>query len=234
MHPCHSTGRSIYYCLHIFLIPVLLPIRQSATILLQFNHYQLSFIDIARTTLLASSNIIIYMYSSNLNGFGGTASLGLVLTIISGFIEHWEVDRLNGLSSNLGGGGLGFVASDGVGSEVVSTKDGRNTVRLPLAAGSLGGGFALARHLLPLLEAAQAGSVAHLLADGRPRDGESLLLDHLGKLGHLDVITDLEMFTDEGLENLRLGLLPASLDVVGVDFAILVAARVCGAVDHFL
>ena len=174
------------------------------------------------------------MYSSNLNCIGGAASLGLVLSIISSFVEHGEIDRLDSFGGNLGGCGLGFVAGDGVGSEVVSTQDWRHAVRLPLGAGSLDRRFALARHLLPFLEAAQAGSVAHLLADGRPRDGESLLLDHLGKLGHLEVITDLEMFTDVGLENLRLGLLPASLDVVSVDFAILVAARVCGAVDHFL
>jgi len=39
---------------------------------------------------------------------------------------------------------------------------------------------------------------------------------------------------NEALEYLRLIFLPASLDVVGVDFAILVAARVCGTVDQFL
>ena len=174
------------------------------------------------------------MYSSNLNCIGGAASLGLVLSIISSFVEHGEIDRLDSFGGNLGGCGLGFVAGDGVGSEVVSTQDWRHAVRLPLGAGSLDRRFALARHLLPFLEAAQAGSVAHLLADGRPRDGESLLLNHLGKLGHLDIVPDLEMLPDQAFENLRLVFFPATLDVVGVDFAVLVAARVCGTVDQFL
>ena len=166
---------------------------------------------------------------------GRAGPLGSAIAVI--FVEHWEVDRLDRFSGNLGGSGLGFVAGDGVGSEVVAAQDGRHAVGLPLATGcgaSLASGFALPRHLLPLLEATQAGSVDHLLADGRPGHDDLLLLDLLGEIGHLGIAAGVELLPNQILERLRLVVLPASLDVVGVDLAILVAARVGGSVDQFL
>mmetsp|Transcript_27252 Transcript_27252/g.60533 ORF Transcript_27252/g.60533 Transcript_27252/m.60533 type:complete len:371 (+) Transcript_27252:96-1208(+) len=188
------------------------------------------------------SGSINLMQQLNRNGDMGTPAAGSGLpSTTSSLIKDGEVDSLNGLGSNLGSRSFGIFpsfATNGVRREVViapaergrdcSSRRGHRglLLRITDGTGTLGDLFPKACHLLPFLEAAKTGAIAHLFANGRPGDSDPISLHHLGELNHAGIGTYTELLADDSFESLGFFVLPTPFDEFGGDLAMLVAAGV--------